>query len=165
MKTFHVEGKTDSIFSMVDVLSNAITDYLEISVMEEGTDIETSDYVTTSSPEAYKYFIQGMENLWTGQGGFSDFIRAIDIDSTFTSAYFFASISLSSNGAFNWAKIAMLKADEGKDKLPEKMQLWLEAFKAQYIDKNPYVTIRYFEQVTEIRSTFSFELVMAWGHL
>ncbi len=30
-------------------------------------------------------------------------------------------------------KIAMLKADEGKDKLPEKMQLWLEAFKAQYI--------------------------------
>ncbi len=150
LKTFHVEGKADSIFSMVDVLSNSITDYLEISVLEEGTQIETSDYVTTSSPEAYKYFIQGMENLWTGQGGLSDFSRAINIDSTFTSAYFFASISLSSNGAFNWAKITMLKADAGKDKLPEKMQLWLEAFKAQYINKDPYVTIRYFEQVAEL---------------
>ncbi len=150
LKTFHVEGTADSIFSMVDVLSNSITDYLEISVMEEGAKIETSDYVTTSSPEAYKYFIQGMENLWTGQGGLPDFIRAIRIDSTFTSAYFFLSISLSSNGAFNYANMAMLKADEGKDKLPEKMQLWLEAFKAQILQKNPDGAIHFYKQVSEI---------------
>ncbi len=54
----------------------------------------------------------------------------------FTSAYFFAAISLSSNGAFNFAREAMLKADEGKEKLPEKMQVWLDAFKAQYLQKN-----------------------------
>lgn len=150
LKTFHVEGKVDSIFSMVDVLSNSVTDYMEITVMEEGTEIETSDYVTTSSPEAYKYFIQGMEQLWTGQGGLPEFFRAISIDSTFTSAYFFLSLSLSSNGAFSYAKRHMLKADEGKDKLPEKMQLWLEAFKAQYLQKSPETAIHFFKQASEL---------------
>jgi tetratricopeptide (TPR) repeat protein len=150
LKTFHVEGKVDSIFSMVDVLSYTITDYLEITVMEEGTEIETGDYVTTSSPEAYKYFIQGMEGLWTGLGGLPFFTRAVRIDSTFTSAYFFASMSLSSQGLFKMAQNAIFKADEGKDDLPEKMQLWLEAFKGQYIQKNPDRAIHYFEQVSGV---------------
>lgn len=151
LKTLYVEGKADSIFSMVDILSDAIMDYLEIAGMEEGTDIETTDYLTTSSPEAYKYFIQGLEAVWTGQeGGLDAFFKAIEIDSTFTSAYLFFSIGLSSNGAFNWARQAMLKAYEGKDQLPEKMQLWLEAFMAQYIEKNPYKTINYFEQASEL---------------
>ena len=150
LKSVYVENKPDSIFSMVDVLSNDITDYLEISVMEEGTDFETSDYLTTSSPEAYKYFIEGMEHLWTGQGGLPGFISAIRIDSTFTSAYFFLAISLTSNGAFINARKAMLKADEGKDKLPEKVQLWLEAFKAQYLQRNPDLAIYYFEQAADI---------------
>jgi tetratricopeptide (TPR) repeat protein len=150
LKTSYVEGRIDSIFLMVDVLSNSITDYLEITVMEEGTEIETSDYVTTSSPMAYKYFIQGMEQLWTGHGGLPEFFRATRIDSTFTSAYFFLSISLSSNGAFSIAQKAMLKAYDGKDDLPEKMQIWLSAFMSQYIEKNPYKAINYFKQVTEI---------------
>jgi tetratricopeptide (TPR) repeat protein len=151
LKTLYVEGKADSIFSMVDILSDAIMDYLEITEMEEGTDIETTEYLTTSSPEAYKYFIQGLEAVWTGQGGgLNAFFKAIEIDSTFTSAYLFFSIGLSSNGAFNWAQKAMLKAYEGKDQLPEKMQLWLEAFMAQYIEKNPYKTINYFEQASEL---------------
>lgn len=63
LKTFYVEGRPDSIFSMVGALSEDVNDYLEISFMEEGTDIETGDYLTTSSPEAYKYFIHGMEDL------------------------------------------------------------------------------------------------------
>jgi tetratricopeptide (TPR) repeat protein/TolB-like protein len=150
VRSVYVEGRPDSIFSMVDVLSNAITDFLEISMMEEGTDIETGNYLTTSSPEAYKFFIRGMEGLWTGLGGLPGFNRAIRIDSTFTSAYFFASISLSSAGLPSMAHDAILKADEGKDKLPEKMQLWLEAFKAQIIQKNPDRAIHNFKLVSEI---------------
>jgi tetratricopeptide (TPR) repeat protein len=62
----------------------------------------------------------------------------------------FFSIGLSLNGAFSGARQAMLKAYEGKDQLPEKMQLWLEAFMAQFINKNPYKTINYFEQASEL---------------
>jgi tetratricopeptide (TPR) repeat protein len=149
LKTVHVEGKIDSIFSMVDLLSNAIRDHLEITLIGEGSAFETTDYITTNSPEAYKYFIEGMEALWTGRGGPRGFIRALEIDSTFTHVYFFGSISLLSLDVFDMAKETMLKAYEGKDQLPEKMQLWLEAFMAQYIGKNPHRAINYFRQASE----------------
>ena len=150
LKTEYAEGKADSIFSMVGSLAKTIKSYLEIASMGEGTHIETADYATTSSPEAYMYFIQGMEDFWTGRGPVGEFRKAIEIDSTFTSAYFFISLYFSSIEAYSAAKWAMLKADEGKHGLPPKMQYWLEAFKSQYIDKNPYRSIRYFKQVTEI---------------
>jgi tetratricopeptide (TPR) repeat protein len=91
-----------------------------------------------------------MEAVWTGRGNAFNLWRAIQIDSTFTSAYFFFSIYLSSLSQFNFARKAMLKAYEGVDQLPLKMQLWLEAFMAQYIAKNPFRTINHFEQVSEI---------------
>ena len=150
LKTEYVEGRVDSIFSMVGSLANAIKSYLEIAIIGEGTNIETTDYVTTSSPEAYMYFIQGMEDNWAGRGPFNKFRKALEIDSTFTSAHFFLSIYLSSMEAYRGAKWAMLKADEGKHRLSPKMQLWLEAFKSQYIDKSPYRSIGYFKQVTEL---------------
>jgi tetratricopeptide (TPR) repeat protein len=150
LKTEYVEGEMDNIFTMVGSLANAIKSYLEIAILGEGTHIETADYATTSSPEAYMYFIQGMESFWAGRGPAWMFRQAIDIDSTFTSAYFFASIYLSSIESYKWARWALLKADEGKQKLSPKMQLWLEAFKSQYIDKNPNRSIRYFKQVAEI---------------
>jgi len=150
LKTEYVEGKFDSIFSMVGSLANAMKSYLEITKMGEGTDIETADYVTTSSPEAYMHFIQGMEDFWAGRGPVDDFRKALEIDSTFTSVYFFLSIFLSSTESYRWAKWAILKADEGKHRLSLKMQLWIEAFKSQYIDKNPHRSISYFKQVTEI---------------
>jgi tetratricopeptide (TPR) repeat protein len=150
LKTEFVEGRADSIFSMVGSLANTINNYLEINIMREGTNIETADNVTTSSPEAYMYFIQGMENFWAGRGGIGKFRKAIEIDSTFTSAYLFASIFFSSIESHYWAKITMLKAYEGKQRLSMKMQLWLEAFKSQYVNKNPYGSISYFKEVTEI---------------
>jgi tetratricopeptide (TPR) repeat protein len=124
--------------------------YLEITRLGEGTNIETADYVTTSSPEAYMYFIQGMEKFWTGRGPAGDFTKALEIDSTFTSVYFFSSLYASSQEFYQWARWAMLKAEEGKHRLSAKMQLWLEAFKSLYINKNPYRSISHFKQVIEL---------------
>ncbi len=150
LKTEYVEGEVDSIFSMVGSLANTIRNYLEIAVIGEGTPFETEDYVTTSSPEAYMYFIKGLEDFWSGRGPIVKFRKAVEIDSTFASAYFFVSIYLSSIESYSYAKWAMLKADEGKHRLSPKMQLWLSAFMSQYIDKNPYKSISYFKQVVEI---------------
>jgi tetratricopeptide (TPR) repeat protein len=151
LKTDYVEGKADSIFSMVGSLSNAIKNYLEITVMGDDMDREKEDYVTTNSPEAYGYFIQGMEAFWKGSGNTPEYFQeAIKIDSRFISAYFFLSLAWRRQGDLTNSKEAMLKAYEGKDRLSRKMQLWLSAFMSQYIDKNPYKTINYFKQVTEI---------------
>jgi tetratricopeptide (TPR) repeat protein len=63
---------------------------------------------------------------------------------------FFGSIFFLSIDQFALAKESMLNAYEGKDQLPMKMQLWLEAFRAQYIAKSPHRAITYFKQASEI---------------
>ncbi len=151
LKTEYAEGTADSIFSMVGTLANVITNYLEIKIIGESSRIEIADYVTTDSPEAYKYFIQGMEDYWAGKGSaIGKFNEAIELDTTFTSAYFFLNAHLNSLGQYSMAKKSLMKAYEGKDKSSKKMQLWLEAFISLYFNKNPYKSIDYFEQVTEI---------------
>jgi tetratricopeptide (TPR) repeat protein len=147
LKTDYVEGKADSIFSMVGSFSNSIKNYLEITAMGDDLNREKEDYVTTNSSKAYRYFIQGLEVFWEGTWSWHAreyFQKAIKIDSTFTSAYFWLSVAM-------WGgDTNLLKAYEGKDRLSMKMQLWLSAFMSKYIEKNPYKTINYFKQATEI---------------
>ncbi len=151
LKTEYIEGKVDSIFSMVGSLANAITNYLEIEIIGENSSTEIADYVTTNSPEAYKYFIQAMAGYWAGnESAIGKFEKAIELDSTFTSAYFFLNTHLNSLGHYRSAKKSLMKAYEGKDKSSKKMQLWLEAFISAYFNKNPYKSIDYLKQVTEI---------------
>ncbi len=155
IETDFVEGKIDSIFFMVDFLSNRIKNYLEIATIGESTDKETRDYVTTNSPEAYRFYIQGMEAFWKGHGIDAEnfFYEALKIDSTFTYAYFFLSLSYSRTGAVVSAKKMLKKANEGMDRLPELLQLRLEAFKSLYLEKNPYEAINYFKKAAEIDPT------------
>jgi len=152
IETDYVEGKIDSIFFMVDFLSNRIKNYLEISTIGESTEKEIRDYVTTNSPEAYRFYIQGMEAYWEGNElvAMKYFIDAVKIDSTFTNVYFFGSLSLSRRGDVKNAKRILKKANEGKDRLPKLMQLRLEAFNSLYFEKNPYEAINYFKQAAEI---------------
>ncbi|MDX2443526.1 MAG: hypothetical protein QNK30_06965 [Bacteroidales bacterium] len=151
LETDFIEGNIDSIFPMVGSIALNIKNYLEIKTIAEANDIEIDGTVTTTSPEAYKYFIQGMEIYWTGnESAIGNFEKAIEIDTTFTSAYFFLNAHLNSLGQYSWAKKSLMKAYEGKDKSSKKMQLWLEAFISIYFNKNPYKSIEYFKQVTEI---------------
>jgi len=150
LTTEFVEGAPDSVFSMVGALSNSIKNHLEIEVLGESTGIELADYVTTSSPEAYRYYIKGLEKWWHGKGGIQELQEAIRLDSTFTEANLYLSIIYSRHAHYDRARETFVKANLGKERLSRKMQLWLEAFKAQYIDKNPYRSIQLFEEVSEI---------------
>ncbi|MDX2444699.1 MAG: helix-turn-helix domain-containing protein [Bacteroidales bacterium] len=151
LETDYVEGEIDSIFSMVGTLSNKIKNYLEIVTIGKASAKEFRDYVTTNSPEAYRFYIQGMEAYWEGKlGSWNYFDKAIEIDSTFTDVYFFNSLSYSRVADVKGAKHLLLKANEGKDRLSKLMQLRLEAFSSLYFEKNPYEAINYFKQVAEI---------------
>lgn len=151
LKTEYAEGNIDSIFSLAGALSSALKNFLEIKIIDQQSDIDFIDAILTTSPEAYRYYIKCLEAFWGGYHGiYKAFNRAIEIDSGFTSAYFHISLINSFYGNFSEAKNTMLKAFEGKDKMPLKMQLWIEAFMTQYFEKNPYKSISYFKRVTEI---------------
>ena len=148
--TDYNEGLADSIITMVGSLSNEIKDFLEINIIREGTYTDPSGYITTKSPEAYRYFIQGMEQFWNGTPPTAKLNEAILIDSSFSEAYFYLSIITSINANYPMAKIALLKAEEGIDRLSPTMQIWIEAFKSVYFDKNPQRSVNLSKQAAEI---------------
>lgn len=144
------EGVVDNIIIMVGSLSEEIKDLLEIEVLRESTYTDPSGYVTTKSPEAYKYFIQGLELFWRTGLAFSNFREAVRLDSSFAEAYLYLSIVNTSVSSYTRAKELLLKAEEGRDRLSPVMRLWINAFKAQYFEKNPHRSINFFKQATQI---------------
>jgi len=78
----------DDIFGMVDKLTAKVG--LKLGVAPEGKaqELKITD-VTTSSLEAYQYYQKGLEHFWRWkfQSAEENFQKAVDIDSTFATAY------------------------------------------------------------------------------
>ena len=151
VKTRHIESKKNNIYYMAASLSNDIKNFLEIKIIGEGSDIEPLDFMTTSSSEAFKYYILGMEDLWKGKvSSKKKLLRAVEIDSNFTAAYFFLGLAYRSFGDYDQSIECYDRAYKNKEKAPEKFKLWLEAWKTEYTDQNPAGTINYYREVTKI---------------
>jgi len=86
-----VAGKgEESIFSMVDELTRRIKTSFRLSTEEIARDIDRDvGKITTSSPEAYKYYSEGRKHHYKGdfRHGIRLFEKAIEIDSEFAMAY------------------------------------------------------------------------------
>jgi len=86
-----VEGKGEaSIFTMVDEMTRRIKSDLKLSGGEIVGDIDKAiGQITTSSPEAYKYYIEGgrYHNLGDNRKGIELYEKAVAIDPEFASAY------------------------------------------------------------------------------
>jgi len=86
-----VEGKgEDSIFSMVDELTRKIKADLKLSTEEIASDIDKElKKITTSSPEAFKFYIQGRElhNEQKSRESIRMMEKAVAIDPGFAMAY------------------------------------------------------------------------------
>jgi len=148
--TNYVEGTLDSIFSLVASLSEHVKSYLEIEVLGRTTEITPARTVSTTSPEAYRYYIQGLEKMWSLKGNAQDYMReAVRLDSSFTEAYFFLSLTYARWGFYTKSKESFFKADLGKERLTGNMRLWHEAIRASNIDKNPYQAIEILQEVAE----------------
>ena len=61
-KSFQIEGsfKEENIFQIIDSLSQRVKNFLLISKLEQGTRSDYQTFASTNSPEAYRYFIYGM---------------------------------------------------------------------------------------------------------
>ncbi|MCH7948058.1 MAG: protein kinase, partial [candidate division Zixibacteria bacterium] len=85
-----VAVNNEDIFAQVDKLSAEIRNDLDIPELAgEPTDKKLSE-VTTNSPEAYRYYLEGMDYIrkYYTRKGRESYQKAIELDSTFAMAYF-----------------------------------------------------------------------------
>ena len=141
--TGSVDGDLNSseYLEMANSLCVEIKDFLEIKVISQEVDYDFREAYTQSS-EAYRCFIEGMNSILTlnYQSAVESFHKALEIDSTFTFAKFFIAWAYINDPQWQWEYVEpwILKAYQGKDELPFKFQLWLDAYYANYIQEKPH---------------------------
>lgn len=128
--THQVEGNlnSDDCMDLVDSLCNLIRDQLEIRVLEKQADFDFRQ-AFTSSAEAYRYYIEGMNALVRADFAYAVELleKSMEIDSTFAFAAF--SIAMAYNmetSSLDQAQAWVDKANELKGSLPLVYQMWIE---------------------------------------
>lgn len=125
-----VEGTgEESIFSMVDELTTKIKASFKLCEEEIAADIdEEVGKITTASPEAYKYYREGMRYFNTG-----DYLKsiplmetAVAIDREFAMAYRNMAIAYANIGYRTEAKKRLQKAFELSDRVSERERFYIQ---------------------------------------
>ena len=119
-----------SIFVMVDELTRKIKTNFKLTEEEIASDMDKDvGKITTSSPEAYKNYIEGLNHLNRGdiRKSIEYFEKAVAIDPEFASAYRSLSISYSNLGFRAERKKYLQKAMELSDRISERESYRIEA--------------------------------------
>ncbi len=126
-----VEGMgEESIFSMVDDLTHKIKTNFKLSQEQINTDIDKDvRQITTSSPEAYKYYIEGSEyfdNVNFMQA-IESYKKAIGIDPEFATAYRSMAMAYNNMGFFSEGRKYVRKAFEYSNRISDRERYRNEA--------------------------------------
>jgi len=126
-----VEGKgEDGIFSMVDELTRKVKADLKLSAREIASDIDKElKKITTSSPEAFKFYIQGRElhNEQKYRESIRMMEKAVAIDPDFAMAYRSMAMSFSNLIYTSEKKKCLKKAFELSDRLSDRERYIIQA--------------------------------------
>jgi tetratricopeptide (TPR) repeat protein len=157
-KTFQLEGQgEEDIFTITDSLSNLIRDYLEIRILEKGVSRSFRSLITTQSPEAYRYFLQGLDLFikpdW--EASLEMFDRALKTDSLFAAAQLYKAWAYHNlgEGSRNLELLGKSRACLGQlmariDDLPFLMQQTVKYLQSIF-DKDPFAGIKCIEMILE----------------
>ncbi len=119
-----VEGKgEESIFSMVDELTKKIKANFELSPEEIADDIDREvGNITTNSPEAYKYYVEGRKYHLKDESRQSIALmeKAIEIDPDFAMAYRSLAMSYNNLGLLSERNKYMQKALESSNRISDR---------------------------------------------
>jgi serine/threonine protein kinase/Tfp pilus assembly protein PilF len=119
-----VEGKgEESIFSMVDELTKKIKANFKLSPEEIADDIDREvGNITTGSPEAYKYYVEGRKYHLKGEErqGIALMEKAVAIDPDFAMAYRSMAMSYNNLGLMSERNIYIQKALESSDRISDR---------------------------------------------
>ncbi|MGD8537941.1 MAG: protein kinase [Candidatus Aminicenantes bacterium] len=126
-----VEGiGEESIFSMVDDLTHKIKSNFKLSQEQISADIDRDiGEITTSSPEAYKYYIEGSEYFDKGDfvQAIQSYKKAIGIDPEFATAYRSMAMAYSNMALFAERRKYVQKAFEYSNRISDRERYRNEA--------------------------------------
>ncbi len=149
-----VEGKgEESIFAMVDELTRRVKANFKLTEEEIASDMDKDvGKITTSSPEAYKHYIEGI-NHWN-RGNARDSIRCFEkataIDPEFASAYRGLYISYDGLGFRTESKKFIQKAMELSDRVSERERYRIEAEYYGYSEKTYDKALEAFNKLLQL---------------
>jgi tetratricopeptide (TPR) repeat protein len=142
-------GEESIIQSQIDELSREISEGIGIARQKiEKANLQIKD-VTTTSLEAYNYFLRGRDDF---EKFYFDEARqflekAVELDSTFSAAYLYLARTNGWLGNIKARDEAYEKAKTFSDIATDKERLWIEADYAQWIEGNPEKRFRILKQI------------------
>jgi tetratricopeptide (TPR) repeat protein len=152
-KSFQIEGssKEENIFQIIDSLSAQVKNFLIISKLVRGISPDFQSYVSTNSPEAFRYFIYG-QNAYLKRDyptAVKLYSQAIACDSNFTFATLRLSLACRWANLYDQAKKYCLSAYEKKDHMPLQQEIYANLVYAICFE-TPYDAIKYIRELLEI---------------
>jgi tetratricopeptide (TPR) repeat protein/tRNA A-37 threonylcarbamoyl transferase component Bud32 len=149
-----VEGiGEDSIFSMVDELTRKIKTHFQLSEEQIANDIDKYiGEITTSSPEAYKYFTTGIEYASKAQHekAIELYEKAVTLDPEFAMAYRAMAMAYGNLDYRARSDEYMKKAMDLKDRLSDRERLRIEADYYRRSEKTIDKSIAAFEELLSL---------------
>ena len=146
------EGK-ESIFSMVDELTKKIKRDLNLTQEQIAADLDREiGGITTSSQEAYKYYIEGRKYLNSGeyQKSIPLLQRAISIDPEFAMAYLSLANSYGAQAFIAERAKYRQKAFELSDRLPDREKYLIQGYFFRQSEKTYNKAIEAYENLVEL---------------
>jgi tetratricopeptide (TPR) repeat protein len=149
-KSFQLDGTADKILDITDSLSRMLKNTLIISKLEKEVTPDIEHFLSTKSPEAYRYYIYGTNafnkrDYPTAQNMFS---QVIANDSDFTFATIMLSVAYKNQGLYDQAKKWCIMVYKKRDQMPIYQKIltnWLYAANFE----TPYEEIKYSKQLLE----------------
>jgi len=141
LKSASSKGRgVDSILeNQIDELSKVICEGTGISSKRVEAAQKKVMEVTTSSMEAYNYYIRGLEEWgrWHWDEARRYLKKAVQLDPEFVAAYYQLALAHDTSGDTKARDEAINKAKAYSANATEKERLWIEASYAFFIEKNP----------------------------
>jgi len=136
----------ENIFSMVDRLTGEVKKGLSLPAQAQKEEIPKVADVTTHSPEAYRYYLEGLDyyNKLYSTEAEKSFEKALEFDSTFAMAYFM----LADLKAGEERKELTAKAVKYSDKVSQKEKLYIQALEVR-ISGNYTQCIKKLQKIVE----------------
>jgi tetratricopeptide (TPR) repeat protein len=152
VKSFQRDGTADNLLPLIDTLSRAIKDFLEISKLKKEGPFNLWNMLSaTSSPDAYRYYTAAkkafekrdyptVRNMLT---------QALAIDSNFYYAKILLIYSYGNAGLYDKAKELTLKLYEKKDQMSIPQKIYTDYMYSSLFE-TPYEVIKHLKQLEEI---------------
>ena len=165
LKSFQIDGTAENILHMIDSLSLMVKNFLIISELEkENTEFRT--LTSTNSPEAYRYYILGKNAYYNlnYQNAINWFNKACEIDTNFTWAMWFLSVTNRDFGFPEESKKWAIRLYKKKDMMPEREKLWVCCNYAEFFQLTE--AISYLRQLEEYDNQFPIvNIGLGWTYL